>query len=189
MRAWVPLFVLALSMAGCSGGGNGPTVTVTQTVDHTVTVTQAAPTSAQPITIDFSADETVDKLSVSSVSSGADWNRLTVEATSCTASIATPQPRVGGAGGSHSSQPAATIAATTPIAGSGSQFKCGTPSAVKVESGSKTINRNDYLQFCSSDNGNPAATAMINLKVTVKDTGAGNAAVYSYTFQNIADCS
>lgn len=168
MGAWVPLLVLALLMAGCSGSGTGPTGT------------QAASTSAPRF--DLMPDEAHGKLTVESAAGDADWHRLEILVPTCT-SGATGRVAVGGATtNTHVNQVGTAAASSTYLMAAGAA--CGGTAVSPPERPAATTQRmfaGDTLQFCGRG-------SLANVKIELKDSVA-NFIAYTYTFTALANCT
>ncbi len=123
----------------------------------------------------INVDDTADRLVIVSASSGADWSRLTVVATTCTGTVV----NVGGASTTHNNLAATSAAKTAVSAGT----NCAGPNVpVQIAPSSSLINAGDFLSFCTT------TTADTNVIVSIVDTVA-NSQVGSYTFTTIAFCA
>ncbi|MHB8634722.1 MAG: type IV pilin [Thermoplasmatota archaeon] len=153
------------------------TVVLAAVVLVLVTKLSANQTSEAPTPV-MNVDDVNDKLVVLSSSVGADWSRVSVTATACSAGTII---YMGGATGAHENQPAGVTAPKTRTAISVSG--CTTaPAPIQVAVANTAITAADFLSFCS---GTGAAT---NVNLQVVDTVA-NAVLGSYAFTSIAVCS
>jgi flagellin-like protein len=137
---------------------------------------QSAPTLA------IATDDTLDRLTMTSAATGADWSRLSISTVSCSGT-GTPIINIGAAAAPHQNA-AATAAAKTAISVAGTATTCGAGTAVQIATTPTAIKASDYLSFCITGTA-PTATTVI---VSITDTVA-NSQVGQYTFTNIAVCA
>jgi FlaG/FlaF family flagellin (archaellin) len=130
--------------------------------------TQSAPTPVMQV------DDINDRLTVVSATIGADWTRVQVTATRCSAGIIS----LGSSGTSHQNQPATASSATAISTGG-----CTGPNPkILVTANNAVIGAGDYLAFCASTGGQAT-----NVDIQLTDTIA-NVVVGTYSFTSVHAC-
>ncbi|MHB8634720.1 MAG: type IV pilin [Thermoplasmatota archaeon] len=144
-------------------------------------------------TLSFSTDSVADRLTLTAASTGADWSRVTVAATSCTANTpATDVIKIGSTTTDHHNV-AATKTATGALAVSTPNPTCTaafTPIQVAPASATSVMAAGDFLSFCVGQAavntaGGGAAT---NVVISLVDSVA-NSQIGQYTFTSVAVCA
>lgn len=148
--------------------------------------------SAAPA-FNLSPDEGQSRLTVESAAQNADWNRLTVQADSCTFATAAAGNiiNVGGASAAvtHVSVAAYPTGADTPIGTASATTSCGAAVAVRIAPSATKMTAGQFLEFCAgASSATPSATFAGNVKIVLIDTTA-NSQAYSYTFTNVRQCT
>jgi len=133
----------------------------------------------------INTDDTLDRLVITSGSSGADWSRLSVKVASCTQVTTLSQIRLGTAT-PYQNDPAVVggAALNAALANAGAN-PCGAGTAVQVATTATPIAAGDFLAFCTGPSG---ATAATNVVVQITDTVA-NSVVGTYTFTSVVGCA
>ena len=143
--------------------------------------------SAAP-NIQFSKDDTTDRLVITTAESGANWNRISVRVTSCTQAADNNIINLGTVEGTtHGklhNEDATTSGGDLNAAATGTS--CGGGSAVAVTSTSAAISAGDYLDFCAGPTS--LTTLPTNVVIQVTDTVA-NSVLGEHTFANIVVCT
>ncbi len=122
------------------------------------------------------------RLVVREAEDGADWCRLTIEITQCE-----QKQGVGATGRLGTTDPYVNVPATErggPLnAAVRSGWSCGQGHAVPVAEDSRPMQRDDYVEFCSS----PPEADMRDIVIVVRDAGTGKE-MAEFVFPTWRDC-
>lgn len=137
--------------------------------------------------LQFTKDDTQDRLTITTAESGANWNRISLRVTSCTQTDAAAVAdgaviRMGGAADPpHQNENA--VAAGEELNEAATGTSCGAGLAKPVSTTTAAISAGDFLDFCAT----PAASLPTSVVVQVTDTVA-NSVLGEFTFANIVPC-
>jgi archaeal type IV pilus assembly protein PilA len=143
--------------------------------------------------LQFTKDDTTDRLTITTAESGANWNRISVRVTSCTSTATAAATIIYMGTDSAPRQNQNAVNGSTQAndlnqgaAGGGSATACGAGISLPVATATAAINAGDFLDFCA-DNSEATTIPPTNVVVQVTDTVA-NSVLGEYTFANIAGC-
>ncbi len=139
------------------------------------TSSSQSPTSSTTPSLAITVDDTMDRLTVVSAGSGADWSRLSAVASVCTA---TSTINSGGSGTTHQNmQPSSASRMAVSSAGC-----TGTNTPVQISASSIYISAGDFLGFCAT------SVTSSSTRITITDT-VSSTIIGQYTFSSIALCT
>ena len=134
----------------------------------------------------INVDDTQDRLTVISAGAGADWSRISVQASSCTQTTTTSIINMGTAA---PYQNTAAVSGGGDLTAAGTATACGAPARVNVATSTAVIAAGNYLAFCVDQAVHSGAqTSATNVVILLTDTVA-NSAIGTYTFTSIAPCA